>query len=83
MSLQLDLTKEQLWQCKLLAKGQTEFDELDFETQLLVYESNVNISDVVDEEALRDFEDTLAMKGYFGVSELARAAARQTRQRIA
>jgi hypothetical protein len=82
MPLQLDLTKDQLWYCKLLAKGQVEFNELDFETQLIVYESNVDISDTVSEEDLREFEDKLALKNYFGPREMAKAAARRTKERL-
>ena len=82
MALQLDLTKEELWYCKLLAKGQIEFEELDFDLQLLIYESNVNLADTVDREVLQDFEDKLALKNYFGPKALAKAAARQTKQRL-
>lgn len=82
MSLQLDLTKQELWYCKLLAKGQIEFEELDFDLQLLIYESNVNLADTVDQEVLEDFEDKLALKNYFGPKKLAEAAARRTKQRL-
>lgn len=82
MSLSLDLTKEQLWYCKLLAKGQVEFSELDFEKKLLVYEANVDISDEVPVEDIQEFEDTLAMKNYFGPVEMAKAAARRTARSI-
>jgi len=83
VALKLDLTKDQLWYCKLLAKGQIEFSELDFELQLLLYESNVDLSDTVDPDTLRDFEDKLALKNYFGPKEMAKAAARQTKRKIA
>jgi len=83
MSLKLDLSKEQLWIGKLLAKGQVEFDELDFERKLIMYEANVDISDVVPQEQIQDFEDKLALKNYFGPKEMAKSAARQARKRIA
>lgn len=82
MSLKLDLTKEELWYCKLLAKGQIEFEELDFDLQLLLYEANVDLSDTVDSETLRDFEEKLALKNYFGPKELARAATRKAKRRL-
>lgn len=82
MSLKLDLTKDELWYCKLLAKGQIEFEELDFDLQLLLYESNVNISDTVDQETLEEFENKLALKNYFGPKELAKAAGRTATQKI-
>lgn len=82
MSLQLDLTKQELWYCKLLAKGQIEFEELDFDLQLLIYESNVNLADTVDQEVLEDFEDKLALKNYFGPTQLAKTAAKQTKERL-
>lgn len=82
MPLQLDLSKEELWYCKLLAKGQIEFEELDFDLQLLIYESNVNIADTVDQETLEDFEEKLAMKNYFGPTEMAKTAAKKTKEKL-
>jgi len=82
MALQLDLSKKQLWLCRLLAKEQVTFDELDFEEKLIVYEANVDISDVVDQSEIQDFEDKLALKNYFGPKELAKSAARQAKSRL-
>lgn len=82
MSLRLDIGEKELWYLKLLAKGQIEFEEMDFEKKLLVYEANVDISDVVDQEEMRSFEEELAMKNYFGPTELAKAAAKRTKRRL-
>ena len=82
MPVALDLTKDQWWYCKLLAKGQVEFEELDFEKKLLVYEANVDISDTVPREQIEEFEEELAMKNYFGPKEMARTAAARTKRRI-
>lgn len=82
MPIALDLTERELWYCKLLAKGQVEFDELDFEEKLLVYEMNVDITDAVPKEDIREFEEALALKNYFGPGELAKTAARRAAGRV-
>jgi len=82
MSLKLDLSKKQLWLGRLLAKGQVGFDELDFEQKLLMYEANVDISDVVPQGDIQEFEDKLALKNYFGPKEMAKSAARQAKKKL-
>lgn len=82
MALQLDLGKRELWFLKLLAKGQVEFEEMPFERKLLVYEANVDITDVVDQDQIREFEEELAMKNYFGPTEMAKAAAKRTKRKL-
>lgn len=82
MALSLDLTKDEYWYCKLLAKGQVEFSELDFDKKLLVYEANVNITDTVSQEEIEEFEEKLALKGYFGTTELAKQAAKTTKEKL-
>lgn len=82
MSLQLDLTKDEWWYCKLLAKGQLPFEEMTFDQKLLVYEANIDISDTVPVEQLEEFEDELARRGYFGTKEQMKQRAVDTKRKF-
>lgn len=71
----LTLGKEQLWKLKLLAKGQVEWEEMDFEDKKMLYDTGIDLSWKVSSDEMREFERKLALKGEFGVRGIARAAA--------
>lgn len=78
----LQLSKDELWELKLLAKGQTDWEELDFETKKMLYNTPVDLSDRVTDEQLRDFELKLAMKGEMGVRGIGKAAAELAKKKV-
>lgn len=82
MALQLQLSKDQLWKVKLLAKGQIDWEDLDYEEKKMLYDTGIDLSYRVSEEQMQEFERTMAMKGEFGISGIARAATESARERI-
>ena len=78
----LTLSKEQLWYAKLLAKGQVEWEELDFEKKKALYRSGVDLSYKVSDGEMRQFERELGMKGEFGIRGIARAAAASAKEKV-
>ena len=78
----LSLSKEELWNLKLLAKGQVEWEELDSETKEMLYNTPIDLSYKVSNEELREFELKLALKGKKGVTGIGRAAAELAKRKV-
>jgi len=67
MSLRLGIRSErELYLLKEVAKGNIEFSELDPPSQLMLYESKVDVSQHVPEEQLREFERRYILNGRAG-----------------
>lgn len=67
---------------KGLEAREDKWNDYTFDQKLVVYECPVDISGVVDDEDLREFERGLALEGYFGVEELAKEATRSFAGRL-
>lgn len=71
-ALAIDIKSErELHLLKLLARGSKEFKELNTREQLIIYNSNVDTRDVVDEEELKEFEKRLALTSSLPLSKRA------------
>jgi len=81
-AISIDLSKKELFYGRELAKGNMEFDDLEFHEKLAMYESGVSLQPVVPKETIEDFEHTLAMKGYFGTGKMVKAAVREGRSKL-
>lgn len=81
-AISLQLSKQEFWEIKMLAKGQAEWDNLDYEKKKMLYDTGVDLSYRVSEEQIREFEREMAMKGEFGVSGIARAATKEAKERL-
>lgn len=71
----LSLSKKQLWMLQLLAKGQKEWDEFTFQEKKMLYDTGIDLSYRVSPDQMQEFERKMALKGEFGVTGIARAAA--------
>lgn len=78
----LPLSKDQLWLVKLLAKGQVEWDELDYDDKKKLYYTQIDLSYRVTDDQLSEFEDKMALKGEFGIKRMAKAAVGETKMRL-
>ena len=64
MGLRLGISnKQELFLLKELAKGNVEFEDLNPMNQMLLYRSDIDISDRVPEEQIKQFEEEHVLEG--------------------
>ena len=70
MALQIDLTPRELLVANNLVNGSKDWDDMHFESKLILYRCPLNLEGVVSEDELKSFERELALQGEFGVKDM-------------
>jgi len=80
MALQIDLTPKEYTVANNLVHGSKDWEDMQFESKLALYQCPLNLEGVVSKKEIESFERELALKGELGVTELMIETARKAIQ---
>lgn len=70
MALQIDLTPREYTVANNLVHGSKDWEDMHFESKLVLYRCPLNLEGVVSQEKIKSFERELALQGEFGVKDM-------------
>lgn len=82
-AIQVDVTGREMRLAKLLKDGHRDWDDMDQEDKLMLYECPFHLEGIVPEDDIQMFEHELELDGYFGAVRMARASVREGYGRLA
>lgn len=70
MAVQVDLTPREYTVANNLVHGSKGWEDMHFESKLILYRCPLHLDGIVSQEELDSFESELALKGEFGIKEM-------------